>query len=236
MYMVTSVGCARLSTVLVLAAGFGASVEEAMARDICWSAGPAQYADAFHTCVSSVLKPSRASNYGPRNLADVKSETAWCEGVRGAGIGETITMHIEGGPAFRRLIFRNGYGKSRKAYFDNNRVRAIEITTSEGIRVRKTLPDQVQDYPINLPRPAVHKWVRITILNVYPGHRYDDTCMDSVWPDFAYEDDVMNRRRKGGTESPYRPSSSLPVLPAPPRGSAQPPSSDMFGGELDDIK
>jgi hypothetical protein len=42
---------------------------------------------------SSSLKPALA--YGPGNLMDGKKDVAWSEGVKGNGIGETITFTSE---------------------------------------------------------------------------------------------------------------------------------------------
>ncbi len=44
------------------------------------------------TCVSSVLALQGRSSYGPDQVTGL-GEGAWCEGVSGPGIGQTITVH-----------------------------------------------------------------------------------------------------------------------------------------------
>ncbi len=176
-------------------AGSAVGVESARAGDTCWTQGSAQFFDAIHYCVSSVLEPQAGITYGPANLFDSDgNRSAWCEGVPGHGIGETITIRINGGSSFRRLWIRNGYGKSRKAFNNNSRIKTIEITTDTGVQTTTELVDQNPAVPIYLPMVAEHGWVQLRILDVYPGARYADTCVDAVYPDFEYEESFSKRR------------------------------------------
>ena len=170
----------------------------AMAKEVCWREGPTQFADATHYCVSSVLSRQGSWDYGPRNLPDYfGSVGAWCEGGKGHGIGETITIHIERGPAFRRLRIKNGYGKSKTAFRNNGRLKLVRITLDTGINMSVRLRDLPQVQVIKWPLVAPHRWIRLEILAVYPGARYKDTCVMALGPDFVYEEELLARGHKG---------------------------------------
>lgn len=191
-------GTARAVPMVAVLLGFasgGASAE------VCWTEGSAQFYSALHYCVSSRLPPQGGWTYGPRNLSRADDGgQAWCEGVDGHGIGETMTLRIEGGSAFRRILIANGYGKSRDAYEANGRVAELEITSDTGMHTRVRIVDQNPVVPVYLPYPAEHKWLRLRILDVHPGTRYRDTCVDFVGPDFEHEEMLLQRSQGGATD------------------------------------
>ncbi len=176
----------------------------AAAQETCWSGRHAQFFNAIHYCVSSALAPQGDNNYGPENLArwEGNSAKAWCEGVRGNGIGETITIRIEGAVPFRRLLVANGYPKSAQSYANNGRVKTVEITADTGFRTLANLPDRSDILPVELPNLAQH-WIQLKIVDVYPGQRFTDTCLSFVTPDFEYEEELLLREQG--------------VLPRPPQ-------------------
>lgn len=165
----------------------------AAAEETCFTQGSAQFAFAVHTCVSSALPPQSGNSYGPRNLSDGNPNTAWCEGVRGPGIGETITLHIDDGASFRRLQIANGYGKSQAVFQANGRPRLVEITSDRTPPMQVELADRPGMLPVPLPQSAEYKWVRLRILSVYPGTKYDDTCVGFVGPDFEYDEWLLQQ-------------------------------------------
>lgn len=184
------VGGATTALSIVLAtAGTGA------AKTVCWTQGATQFVDAMHYCVSSVLASQGSATYGPRNLADGNSRTAWCEGVGGTGVGQSVTIRINGGPAFRRMLIGNGYAKSRRSFTRNGRVKTLRITTDTGVTTTVDLIDQPNALPVYLPQPA-RRWVRLTIVDVYPGTHYADTCLHLVTPDFEYEEELLQKQQQ----------------------------------------
>lgn len=182
------VGVLVLAGSMILATG-GTSA----AKSICWTLGATQFVAAMHYCVSSVLAPQGQATYGPRNLADGNSNTAWCEGVEGAGVGQELTIRVNEGPAFRRMLIGNGYAKSRKAFTENGRVKTLEITTDSGVTTTVDLIDQANALPVYLPEPA-RRWVRLKIVEVYPGERFADTCLHLVTPDYEYEEEQLQKQ------------------------------------------
>ena len=112
-------------------------------------------------------------------------------GSRG-GVGETLTIRIDGGPPFQRLLISNGYGKSSQTYANNGRIRTLEITSDAGIQTTASLIDQNGLLPVYLLKPAQH-WVQLKIIDVYRGDRFADTCLADVTPDYEYEEELLQR-------------------------------------------
>ena len=190
--MTTRAALACAGLVFALTSGSPAAV----AQGICWTGRNGQFFNAIQYCVSSALAPQGENTYGPENLArwEGNSAKAWCEGVPGHGIGETITIRIEGAVAFRRLLVGNGYGKSSQTYTNNGRVKTVEITADTGIRAMVNLADRSDILPIDLPELA-RRWIQLKIVDVYPGERFAETCLSFVVPDFEYEEELLMQQQ-----------------------------------------
>ena len=159
----------------------------ASAGQNCAQLGATELVKSMLYCVSSVLPSQSGSSYGPENLFDNSNHTAWCEGVQGNGEDQEIYIRIEDGIPFRRLLIFNGYAKSANAYRNNGRVRTIVILTDRGDQIRTVLPDTPSEVLVNLPGPIEYHELRIKIVDVYPGAKYQDTCINLISPDFEYE-------------------------------------------------
>lgn len=67
------------------------------------------------------------SNYAAAKAVDRKLSTAWCEGKRGNGIGESLSIQFK--PVVAEGIFiLNGFAATRYHYYANNRIKDVEIT------------------------------------------------------------------------------------------------------------
>lgn len=133
-------------------------------------------------CVSSLLAPQGDNKYGPENFIEGEGGKAWCEGVTGYGIGETVTIRFKPAVRVQEFTFLNGYPKTEETFKNNTRVRQLRIQTSDGFATVVTVPDTKDDHKIKLPRPAKPQWVRFTIVEVYPGARGADTCIAGILP------------------------------------------------------
>ncbi len=153
----------------------------------CANFGATELVNGIQYCVSSVLPSQSGNAYGPQSLMDGDDRTAWCEGVRGNGEGQEISIAIDDSAPFRRLIVQNGYAKSSDTYFNNGRVRTIEIVTDLSQPIVVQLPDRPDDVIVNLPGLLPYRFIRIRILDVYTGAKYQDTCLNLVFPDLEYE-------------------------------------------------
>ncbi len=159
----------------------------ANAGQSCAQMGATELVESVLYCVSSVLPAQSGNSYGPQNLFDGNNRTAWCEGVSGNGEGERIYVRIEDGAPFRRLLINNGYAKSANSYRNNGRARTIDITTDMGDHIRTVLPDTPSEVVVQLPGPRQYHELRIRIVDTYPGSKFQDTCITSIFPDLEYE-------------------------------------------------
>jgi len=91
----------------------------------------------FHTCSSELdaVDPFEGlGKYGPHNLLDKDAKTAWVEGEKGDGIGESVT--IEAGETLQEAInLRNGYQKSQALFNANSRVKRLRLTLFSGFMI-----------------------------------------------------------------------------------------------------
>jgi len=139
-------------------------------------------AEAFdgEPCVTSVLETSRGITYGPENLFDVDTGTAWVEGVDGEGIGESIVVHFDGARTPQTLYLRNGYTNNADIYAKNGRVREIEVTDSAGRTLEVELSDDGEWQAIDLETGTAITWIAVEIVSVYPGSEYTDTAISEL--------------------------------------------------------
>ncbi|SHI05751.1 NADase-type glycan-binding domain-containing protein [Clostridium grantii] len=134
-----------------------------------------------NTLSSSTLNDQSNNSYVSNNVIDDKDETAWVEGVEGDGIGEYVELRADTPQEINVIEIRNGYKKSYESAENNNRVKKIQIELSEGITIVKELNSYVNelDYII-LDEVVKTDHVKFTILEVYDGQKYEDTCISGI--------------------------------------------------------
>jgi len=181
---------ARTSILLAACLGFGLT-QAVEAAEHCRTMSGAQAYQSQSICVSSVLPPQAGNRYDVRSLTDFNTATAWCEGVAGPGVGEAVTLRYEFAAPVQAIRIRNGYGKSDRAYSRNGRIRDVRISVSSETdgalremthRLLDHSWEQVIALPWQVDRPAR---ITLTILSVYPGTHYQDTCITELWADFG---------------------------------------------------
>lgn len=140
--------------------------------------------EAVNYCSSSHLRPSKVAPYGPGNaepFEESNRKLAWCEGAKGDGINQWLQLSILNGSAFvKTLTIANGYQKSKTAFYANARAKKIRIEMDSGLQVTTTLKDRFGDQVLTLPDWQDITKVRVTILSVYPGEKYQDTCLTTL--------------------------------------------------------
>ena len=178
---------------------------------------------------SSTLKPSANFSYGAENLSNdirVKGShvgglrtTAWCEGVKGYGIGERVNMSIrtksgyegkDNDICFNELLIVNGYAKDTATWKNNSRVKVLRLYVGAepwcDLQLKDTIKPQIfkfdeADYiypaksgkkipekgaftkPIDYETPKTPVYqtdLKFEIIEVYPGDKYDDTCITGI--------------------------------------------------------
>ena len=103
----------------------------------------------------------------------------WVEAVEGDGIGEYLDIEFK--KPSDELQILNGFVDFRRKHLfkDNNRVKTILVESSE--------PKFSQEYELedaakytSIKLPVKTNKVRITIKEVYPGNKWQDTCLSSI--------------------------------------------------------
>lgn len=125
----------------------------------------------------------------PTNNRDVTSWSPqikpWAEGKKGDGIGETFEIETsypkgsgQGLPLDIRIL--NGYVDPLKPHLfkENNRIKKALLETDTGIKKEFEFRDEVEFTQIILPDNV--KRIKLTILEVYKGTKYQDTCITAV--------------------------------------------------------
>ncbi|HYX38942.1 MAG TPA: hypothetical protein VE954_38035 [Oligoflexus sp.] len=134
----------------------------------------------FAASTSSFL-PDKHNSFKAEQLGDDDTETAWIEGVKGSGIGETVTLtDIRGTP--NQLAIFPGYGRSRELYFANNRVASLNVRINDKDSFVATFPDELRPWHVIELPPIQGKWekIELRIQGVYKGKKYDDTAISGV--------------------------------------------------------
>jgi hypothetical protein len=133
------------------------------------------------TSSSNLSSNNKTIDYKPSNLIDGDVNTAWVEGVKGAGKGEYIMLQNEGEALISSISLINGYAKSYDLYIKNNRVKEIELEFSNGKVVNAQLEDGVIDFQtIDLDESIRTSYVKLLIVDTYPGSKFDDTCISEI--------------------------------------------------------
>ncbi|MCR4939961.1 MAG: hypothetical protein K5930_07645 [Treponemataceae bacterium] len=118
--------------------------------------------------------------YSASNLGNFNLSQPWVEGVPGNGEGEYITL--SGNCTYIYLF--NGYISYSKPYLyeRNSRIKKIKITTNTENGEKEfifNLFDTPNPQKINLGERVTDD-IKLEILEVYPGTKYQDTCLNAL--------------------------------------------------------
>ncbi len=132
---------------------------------------------------------SEKTGYPVANIADTRKETAWVAG-RNGGLSESITLTLTKPEHVNEIGIIPGYAKSKSLYFANNRVQELEIVVNGDHVVNATLPDEYISFSpaskkgyelIDLgDDDGEAKTITLTVKKVYPGSKYNDTCISEI--------------------------------------------------------
>ncbi|MDR2597093.1 MAG: hypothetical protein LBC76_07220 [Treponema sp.] len=132
---------------------------------------------------SSYLQESNFS-YSPSNLSvGYKTDNPWAEGVNGDGVNEKIY--------FKKRALINGamhisigYVSYDKPYLynQNSRPKKIKLSVENKFSIIVDLKDTPHYQEIKFPSDIIMDDILILeILDVYPGTKYEDTCINTVY-------------------------------------------------------
>jgi hypothetical protein len=136
----------------------------------------------FKVTASSSLK---GDQYKPDNVnkwsGEVDPNSCWAEGVTGNGEGEWLELNATVPVLLDTLEITNGLATSDALFRANNRIKKIDLSVNGAEPVTVELPDQMDPFDIKLPESKdVVRTIRLTIREVYPGTKYQDTCITRI--------------------------------------------------------
>jgi len=104
------------------------------------------------TTVSSALKSQSRNTYGKNNICDLSYKTAWIEGVKGYGIGETVAFKFKPGhPRITTVIIANGYIKDKETWKNNARVKQLKMYVNDKHFAILNLKDVYAEQAFSIP-------------------------------------------------------------------------------------
>jgi len=131
---------------------------------------------------SSTRAPMGSIRYDAALVVDEDPATAWCEGVKGAGIGEWLEFRADSMQQVKSIFIMNGYSKSDQVYNTNNRVKAITVTGDNGFSEKFTLEEvgygTYQKFTFS--KPVDTTFLKIVIDDVYLIGDGEDTLISEI--------------------------------------------------------
>lgn len=151
-----------------------------------------------YTITASSFLPAQGKNqYLPQNAHDLDFENVWVEGVDGYGIGEYLEYTFKAeSPRIHTIIVVNGYVKSPQSYYNNSRVKTLNVYYDNDLYAQLHLKDTIaeQYFPIDLlgygyefsenNGDLISDWqLRFEIEAVYQGEKWDDVVITEIYFD-----------------------------------------------------
>jgi LysM repeat protein len=133
---------------------------------------------------SSHLHTDRWGQYQPWMAMDGSPKSAWVEGVAGPGVGQWIILSFPGTVEVHSVNLDVGYDKNADIFAKNNRISRATLIFSNGERLGLSFADKrgLQTMPlVRAPCPSIQTTsVKVVIEEVFPGWKYDDTCLAEI--------------------------------------------------------
>ena len=155
-----------------------------------WGAIPVKKATASSVLVET--SNGYTYSYPASNAVDGDISTAWIEGAKGPGAGETwgqtLLLEFDGTYDISRIDFWLGWARTKELLEMNKRPWSLEVRFS-GTDTVYTLEFDKLSYKDtvkapqswNLSRPIRASWVEFKIMTVYSGwDGVDDTCISEI--------------------------------------------------------
>ncbi|MBW1881466.1 MAG: discoidin domain-containing protein, partial [Deltaproteobacteria bacterium] len=162
----------------VLATAEGGTYGQVMADYACMPCEPAADHLVSATATSTLQDSDR---YAARNAFDGDPNTAWCEGADGLGVGEKLTITLDGKYMVDAAFVHGGYFKSEETLAKNARLKKV--------RVRYANVDQI----VTLPDPTIPG----TLHESYPGTWYDAARSAPAGMGISWGEEVTGRGLPG---------------------------------------
>lgn len=127
---------------------------------------------------TSTLKGQGSKNYNIENLSDNNPMTAWVEGVKGYGIGESFEVK-----GITVNVIYNGYQSSPNNWKYNSRVKRFKVYRHGEAICYLDLTDEMGAQYFELPHHV--NWetkenFKFEIVEVYKGDKWEDVCISQI--------------------------------------------------------
>jgi len=133
---------------------------------------------------SSVYPSDRWGTYHAWSAIDGRVESPWTEGIAGPGVGEWIMLTFPETVEVLGIGLDVGYDRDAGIFYANNRVKRATFVFSNGERITLDFADTRGVQMVHLvraPGPNIETtYVKMVIEEVYPGYRYNDTCLGEI--------------------------------------------------------
>jgi len=129
--------------------------------------------DMLTITASSVL----GEHYDKSRLIDYDLNTVWAEGAPSDGSHEWLDIRLAEQTDVHELILFPGHSKSIELFLQNNRIKSLSLSI-DGVATTFPVPDAFVPIAIPIDRPLSR--VRIEIVGVYRGTKYDDLCVGEI--------------------------------------------------------
>ncbi len=149
---------------------------------------PIQQAQAPVITMQNVSGVSASSELAEANVVhsasrtmDGDKNTAWVEGADGQGYGQSIRFDFNNVYLVSGIRIRAGYHKNDDIYYKNSRPKEICMEYSDGASEILYLNDAgLTEQVLTFSRPVETSMVNLIIESVYPGVKYEDTCISEI--------------------------------------------------------
>lgn len=125
-------------------------------------------------------EPQYGLTHNANCLIDGSTSSVWCEDVSGNGEGEWVKFDLSGRCMVSGFTIYNGHQQDSDLYQKNSRVRKVTVTFSDGTEQTYELADKLGKQGFNFDKPVDTDSVKFTIVSVYEGYKYEDTCISEI--------------------------------------------------------
>ncbi|WP_318627695.1 NADase-type glycan-binding domain-containing protein [Paenibacillus polymyxa] len=125
---------------------------------------------------SSTLPNQSNYSFNVNNLTDDNNLTPWCEGTKGGGVGEAVTMDLGSIQEVRGLEMVDGIIRVNNKYLDVNTIQKMKLDFSDG----QSVVLENNDTRFKFDEPIRTSFVKITILKVKNGTDFPNTCIGEL--------------------------------------------------------
>ncbi len=113
-------------------------------------------------------------------VVDGNTATAWVEDAAGQGEGEWLKVDFSEKYTLAGFEIYNGHQESRDLYDKNSRVHQLKVSLSDGTEQTFELNDSYGSQICYFDQAALADSVKFTIVSVYGGYKYQDTCISEI--------------------------------------------------------